>query len=62
MPKNKPNTYVVEGRRQKSYESAAARTVDLSLELENNVTIVEHNPNSKKTYYITVTAQSEEAD
>ncbi len=56
--KNRPNTYTVEGRRAATFKDAAARAVDLSLERADSVTIVEHNPNTNATYYITVTAQS----
>jgi hypothetical protein len=62
MPKKKPNTYTVEGQKKKSFEAAAGFAVDLSLQQRNNVTIVEHNPNSNKTYYISVTAEAEEAE
>jgi len=58
MPKQKPNRYTIDGRPQKTFEKAAAKAIDLSLEREDSVTIVEQNPNTLQTYYITVTAQA----
>lgn len=62
MPKKKqsPNTYEIEGRRQKSFEAAAAKAIDLSLTRGGDqVTIVEHGQTG--TYYIGVTAAAEKA-
>ena len=59
MP-TKKNTYKIDGKSFKNFEAAAARAVDLSLSTESDVTIVEHNPNSGATFYISVTARSEE--
>jgi hypothetical protein len=59
MPAKK-NTYTIDGKRCADFQSAAARAVDLSIQHENDVTIVEHNPNSGATFYISVTARSEE--
>lgn len=61
MPKQKPNQYSIRGVKYKTFAAATEAAVDMSLQLENDVTIVEHNPNSGDTFNITITAASEEA-
>jgi hypothetical protein len=56
----KKNTYKINGMSCADFKMAAARAVDLSIQQERDVTIVEHNPNSGATFYISVTAKSEE--
>jgi hypothetical protein len=60
MPKKKQNTYEIEGLKFKSFASAAAKAVDMSLERGDPVTIVEHGQTG--TYFISVQANSEQAD
>jgi hypothetical protein len=64
MPKKKlPNTYTVERQRKKSFADACQFAVGLSLDRggHEDVTIVENNPNTGASYYITVTAAAEPA-
>jgi hypothetical protein len=60
MP-SKKNTYKIDGKKYKDWPTAVAYAVDLSLQQQTDVTIVEHNPNSGATFYIGITAKSEEA-
>jgi hypothetical protein len=60
MPKTRKNTYAVNGRKYATFEKAAARAVDLSLQTESQeVTIVEYGQTG--TYNIVVKAEAEEA-
>lgn len=62
MPKAlKKNTYKIDGKSYKTFAAATEYAVDLSLQQQTDATIVEHNPNSGATFYISVTAKSEEA-
>ncbi len=61
MAKLKPNTYEIDRKPYKSFKEAAAYAIDLSLQQTSQVTIVEHNPNSGATFYISVTASAEPA-
>lgn len=61
MPAKKPNQYTVLDKPFKTFPSACARAVDASLQSGEMITIVEHNPNTKATYYIGVQASTEEA-
>jgi hypothetical protein len=57
----KKNTYTIDGKKHKDWPTATAFAVQLSLQQENDVTIVERNPNTGATYYISITAHSEDA-
>ena len=62
MPAKKKNQYTVDGKRCKDFPSAAATAIDLSVGTQESVAIVEHNPNTNKTYYINVQATTEDAE
>jgi hypothetical protein len=56
--KNKPSTYHGGNRRFKSFGEAAAYAVDFAVQNDTDFTIVENNPNTKETFFITVTARA----
>jgi len=59
MPK-KQNTYVVEKKKYPSFEAAAGRAVDLSLERREAVVVLERGQTG--TFAISITAQAEQVD
>ncbi len=64
MPKKtaRPNTYTVEGHRKKSFADACQFAVGLSLDRggDEEVQIVEKNPNSGAEYNISIRAVAEQ--
>jgi hypothetical protein len=61
MAKEKPNQYSIRGKKYKTFAAATAAAVDHSIQSGEQVTIVEHNPNSNETFHISITAVAEEA-
>ena len=61
MPKQKTNRYSIRDTKYKSFAAAAEAAVLMSLQQESDVAITEYDPNTDETFYINVTASSEEA-
>ena len=60
MPKQKKNTYEVEGRKYRDFTAAVGRAADLSLERREAVVVLERGQTG--TYAISITAQAEQVD
>lgn len=60
MPKQKKNTYEVEGKKYRDFAAAVGKAADLSLERREAVVVVEHGQSG--TYAISITAQAEQVE
>lgn len=58
MPSKTRMKFEIEDIKIPTFQKAAAMAVNLSIEREDSVTIVQYDPDTEETLYITVTAQS----